>query len=128
MSASNAICSVCRSLFKARRSTARFCSSRCRLINHRNPASKMPPRPAGEPSGEFLSVSGTDSLPAPPQKKRETLRGSPRVEKLPRGILRVERYSNMYRVVLPDGSLSDMTNLARAKDALAATARHEDAV
>jgi hypothetical protein len=25
----------------------------------------------------------------------------------------------MYRLVLPDGTLSDMTNLARAKDALA---------
>ena len=28
----------------------------------------------------------------------------------------------MYQVVLPDGSLSDMVNLTRAKDALAAAA------
>lgn len=30
-----------------------------------------------------------------------------------------ERWSGMYRLRLPDGSLSDMVNLARARDALA---------
>jgi hypothetical protein len=28
-----------------------------------------------------------------------------------------DRYPHMYRIVWPDGQLSDMTNLARAKDA-----------
>ena len=55
MSASSAICSVCRSPFKARRSTARFCSSRCRLINHRSPAAKMPPDPLANPLARFLA-------------------------------------------------------------------------
>jgi len=59
-------------------------------------------------------------LPAPRPKKRETLRASGGLEQLPPGILRDDRYPNMYRVVLPDGSLSDMVNLARARDALAA--------
>jgi hypothetical protein len=120
MSVSSVICSVCKSPFTARRSHARFCSSRCRLINHRASALKTPSRPAGEPAGAFLSVSGTHSLPAPLQMKRETLTASRALEQLPRSIVRDERYRNMYRVVLPDGSLSDMLNLTRAKDALAA--------
>jgi hypothetical protein len=118
MSAPSVICTVCKS--QARRSTARLCSSRCRLINHRRSALNMPPRPAGEPAGALLSVSGTDSLPAFLPKRRETLRASRALEQLPPGIVRDERYRNMYRVVLPDGSLSDMVNLTRAKDALAA--------
>lgn len=32
-------------------------------------------------------------------------------------IVRDERYSDMWRVVRPDGSLSDIVNRARAKDA-----------
>jgi hypothetical protein len=115
-----AICLACRSPFTPRRSTARFCSSRCRLINHRASAPKTPARPAGELADAFLSVSGLPSPSAPLPKKFETLRGSRGPERLPRGILRDKRYPNMYRVVLPDGSLSDMVNLTRAKDALAA--------
>jgi hypothetical protein len=39
---------------------------------------------------------------------------------VPNGIVRDAKYPNMYRLRLPDGSLSDMVNLTRAKDALAA--------
>ena len=47
----------------------------------------------------------------------------PRVSKpLPAGIVRDAKYPSMYRLVLPDGTLSDLLNLTRAKDALA-TAR-----
>jgi hypothetical protein len=38
---------------------------------------------------------------------------------MPPGVVPDERYPGMYRVRLPDGSLSDMVNLARAKDAAA---------
>jgi hypothetical protein len=37
---------------------------------------------------------------------------------LPKGIVRDAKYPNMYRLRLPDGTLSDMVNLRRAKDAL----------
>jgi hypothetical protein len=120
MSAPTTFCATCGSPFAPRRSTRRFCSSRCRLINHRASALNTPARPVGEPDGAFLSVSGTHSLPEPLPKKRETLRASRTPERLPRGIVRDERYPNMYRVVLPDASLTDMLNLTRAKDALAA--------
>jgi hypothetical protein len=39
---------------------------------------------------------------------------------LPPGIVPDERYPAMYRLRLPDGRLSDMVNLTRARDALAA--------
>jgi hypothetical protein len=38
---------------------------------------------------------------------------------LPAGIVRDTVYANMYRLVRPDGSLSDMVNLTKAKDAAA---------
>jgi len=43
---------------------------------------------------------------------------------LPPGIVPDEQYPGMYRLRLPDGSLSDMVNLTRAKDALATV--HEE--
>ena len=111
-----AFCSVCGLPFAPRRATRRFCSSRCRLINHRGSGLKTLPRPAGEPAVAFLSVSGTPSLPAPLPKRCETLRKLRGPERIPPGIVRDNRYPNMYRVVLPDGTLSDMVNLARARD------------
>jgi hypothetical protein len=119
-SALTVICNTCGSPFTGRRSTARFCSPRCRLVRHRASALEVAATGTGAPAGALLSVSGAHSLPAPLPKKRETLWASRGPERLPQGILRDERYPNMYRVVLPDGSLSDTVNLARAKDALAA--------
>ena len=37
---------------------------------------------------------------------------------MPEGIVPEAKWSGMYRLRLPDGSLSAMVNLARAKDAL----------
>ena len=45
---------------------------------------------------------------------------TPVARKLPDGLIRDAIYPNMYRLRLADGSLSDMTNLTRAKDALRA--------
>ena len=113
-----AVCSACGLPFKHRRSTARFCSARCRLINHRASAFTRPPKPVGEPADTFVSVSGSPSPSALHLRKLETLRRG--AKQLPRGIVRDERHPTMYRVVMPDGSLTDMVNLTRAKDALAA--------
>jgi len=38
---------------------------------------------------------------------------------MPHKIVPDSKYPNMYRIVLPDGRLSDMLNLSRAKDASA---------
>jgi hypothetical protein len=113
------ICSACKLPFTPHRSTARFCSARCRLINHRTSAVKTPARPVGEPADAFVSVSGPLSPSAPLLKKPETLTAR-EAKRLPRGVVRDERRPAMYRVFLSDGSLSDMVNLTRARDALAA--------
>jgi hypothetical protein len=126
-SRATAICLACRSPFTPRRSTARFCSSRCRLINHRASAPKTPATPAGELADALLSVSGLPSPSIPLPKKFETLKGSLGPERLPQGILRDERYPNMYRIVLSDGSVSDMVNLTRARDALPASCNSSEA-
>ena len=38
---------------------------------------------------------------------------------MPHKIVPDSKYPNMYRIVLPDGRLSDMLNLSRAKDTAA---------
>jgi hypothetical protein len=112
-----AICSACGLPFSRRRSTARFCSARCRLINHRTSALRTATKPIGEAANAFVSVSGPGSPPAPIPNKVETLTAR-RSKQLPRRVVRDERYPTMYRVVMPDGSLSDIVNLTRALAAI----------
>jgi hypothetical protein len=109
-------CLVCEKLFKPRRSTARFCSPRCRLSAHRASTPAAPPRARQEAAGAFLSVSGHRDTRVASKSSRETLTQ----RKLPSNIVPDEKWPGMYRVRRPDGSLSDMVNLTRAKDALAA--------
>jgi hypothetical protein len=40
------------------------------------------------------------------------------LKSLPAGVVRDAIYPNMYRLVRPNGTLSDMVNLTRAKDAV----------
>jgi hypothetical protein len=49
------------------------------------------------------------------------------VSAVPGAITPDERYSNMYRVRLPDGSWSDMVNRTRARDAARIISEHLDA-
>jgi hypothetical protein len=77
----------------------------------------MAARPPGEAADAFLTVSGSVSPSGPVPKKLETLTGRA-AKQLPHGVVRDERHPTMYRVVRPNGSLSDMVNLTRAKDAL----------
>jgi hypothetical protein len=51
------------------------------------------------------------------QAKSATFRGAKNDPRRPGAITPDERYPKMYRVRLPDGSLSDMVNRTRARDA-----------
>lgn len=122
-----AICQHCGRAFPARRSTARYCTPAHRLAAHRGLPVGCPPEPRGAVQDAIVSVSGRSDTPKPDYpspESRETLKASiSRGSKpLPRGIVHDAVYPNMYRVVLPDGSLSDMVNLTRARDAAAALA------
>jgi hypothetical protein len=97
------ICETCREPFEPRRHWGRFCSTACRVAAHRASA------PVTHPA---LARVGLRSPKSPPRHlvPDVTLR-------IP-GIVPDATYPGMYRVILPDGSLSDMVNLTRAKDAL----------
>ena len=96
-SAPSRLCSHCGSQFRPQRSTARFCSPRCRV--------------AAQRARNRIGMSGGQK----PQSV--TLRRKP--PKLDPRIVPDPKWPGMYRVRRPDGSLTDMVNLTRAKDALA---------
>jgi hypothetical protein len=65
-----------------------------------------------------LSVTATLGISERQKPQSVTLRRKP--PKLDPRIVPDGRWPGMFRLRLPDGSLSDMVNLTRAKDALAA--------
>jgi hypothetical protein len=112
-----ATCESCGNPFKPIRRSARFCSSRCRLISHRSGIAGTPPTATETATGARASVSGhPTSAPAPVFAAEETL--SRRRLKLDPRIVPDAKWPGMYRIKRPDGSLSDMANLTRCRDAL----------
>jgi hypothetical protein len=117
----SATCSACGSQFRPQRSTARFCSSRCRKATQRardrGLPLKVPPQARRDCASAFLSVTtpvgmSEGQIPQSVTLRRKPLKLDPRI--VPDG-----RWPGMFRLRLPDGSLSDILNLTRAKDALA---------
>lgn len=105
-------CPNCSQPFRPKRTAGRpqrFCSPGCRVTAnnaYRNGRSKR------IRSARATSVaSQTNHAPGATSV-------APRVKKLPRGIVADPKWPGMYRVRYPNGRLSDMVNLTRAKDAL----------
>ena len=117
----SATCPNCGSQFRPQRSTARFCSSRCRKATQRARDRGMPINVAATRPGvgvhAVLSVTATLGISREQKPQSVTLRRKPL--KLDPRIVTDGRWLGMFRLRLPDGSLSDLLNLARAKDALA---------
>jgi hypothetical protein len=102
-------CQQCQEQFRPKRTTARFCSTACRMSAHRGAPTKGL---LTAPQAAQKCVTGRSRAadnPTVPKSRSVTL---------PAGLVRDAVYPNMYRLVRPDGSLSDMVNLTRAKDAL----------
>jgi hypothetical protein len=106
-----ATCRCCGRSFQPRRSTARFCSDACRKR-----ASRGAPTLPEKAAGALLSVTGTVGTYASLGSENVTLRR----KSLDPRIVPDPKWPNMYRVRRPDGLLSDMVSLTRAKDALQA--------
>jgi hypothetical protein len=120
-------CKVCRLSFAARRTTAQFCSARCRKAAQRTRArrpwanvtlTRSPPRSA---------VGAHSPKPSACPPARHALSGRQAVSSAvdvtlnlnhPIGIEPDVRWPSMWRVKYADGRVSDMVNLARAQDAL----------
>jgi hypothetical protein len=105
-----ASCSNCGSEFEPQRRSAQFCGATCRKRASRG-ASTAPTNG----TRAFVSVTGTPGSQESTKSIFVTLR---RPKVVPRRIVTDAQWPGMYRLRLRDGSLSDMVNLIRAKDAL----------
>jgi hypothetical protein len=116
----SATCLACGSPFKPQRSTARFCKPRCRVAAQRArdrgiPIGTAATRPSAT-ADAVLSVTTPVSLSEGQKRQNVTLRRKP--PKFDPRIVPDPKWPGMYRVRRPDGSLTDMVNLTRAKEAL----------
>ena len=112
-------CAACKASFHPRRSTARYCGDRCRVAHARS-RSGMPARGSQAAVSAVLSVTGH----APSASATKTAPGAcvtliPQQTRASKPcIVPDDKWPDMYRVRLPNGSLSAMVSLTRAKDAL----------
>src|SRR2546429_6231109 len=115
---SHRTCEQCGVAFEPKRSTARFCGAACRVSAHR----RIPARANRKLCGAFVSVTGMAATQPPSATASVTLRTpiARRSKPLPFNIVPDAKYAGMYRIRLPDGRLTDMVNLTRAKDAASA--------
>src|SRR5262245_36438105 len=110
-------CDHCGQPFTPQRRSARFCSDAHRLAAHRASLGRSqdaPESPSGRSGGHETLKSDARAVATQNTPISETLRQP----KLPKGIVPDAKWPGMYRLVRPDGTLSDMVNLTRAKDAL----------
>jgi hypothetical protein len=120
-SAPGRTCSHCDSQLRPKRSTARFCGPRCRVAAQRTrdrgiPIGTVATRPSAA-ADAILSVTTPVSLSEGQKPQSVTLRRKP--PNLDPRIVPDPKWPGMYRIRRPDGLLTDMTSLTRAKDALA---------
>ena len=115
----SAACSACGAPFRPQRSTARFCSPRCRKATQRARDRGAPIRVAmtrpGVAVDAVLSVTAPVGMSKDQKPKSVTLRRNPL--KLDPRIVPDPKWPGMYRIKRPDGSLSDIANLTRCRDA-----------
>jgi hypothetical protein len=116
----SATCHACGSQFRPQRSTARFCSPRCRKATQRARDRGMPINVAATRPGvgldAVLSVTTTIGMSEGQKPQSVTLKRKP--AKLDPRIVPDPKWPGMYRIRRPDGSLSEMANLTRCRDAL----------
>jgi hypothetical protein len=119
-------CAVCGQEMVRQRAGARYCSGACRIRAHRGIERRLghagdSPREARisvtAGTADHIVTSGrfttpvTDKASIPRGFKRPSRKLDPRIVPDP-------VWPGMYRIRLPDGSLTDIANLTRAKDAL----------
>jgi hypothetical protein len=106
---------------------ARYCSGTCRKLASKARRLAQQPSPENAPKSrrgtELLSTvtcAEFSAVISRPCEGEKTGRGSPKKPVLDPRIVPDDRWPGMYRLRLRDGSLTEnMTNLTRAKDALA---------
>jgi hypothetical protein len=113
-------CQACGREFYGKRSDARTCGDSCRQRLRRS--RQRGNRTRSETRTADLSVTRYSGK-APIHRRARVTDKPPRVtdkptsRRLPPGVVPDANWPGIYRVRLPDGSLSDMVNLTRAKEA-----------
>jgi len=108
---------------------ARYCGTSCRQAAHEDRRTRARARPSSVGQNAPKSAEGSYPLSSVghaensvdvsmPCRGEKTGRGSPKKPVLDPRIVPDEHWPGMYRIRRPDGSLSDMLNLTRARDAL----------
>jgi hypothetical protein len=117
----NATCSHCGGEFKPLRRSARFCGPTCRVAAHRKTDCNANKRARTPPEQALASQNGSEAQSARSEPKN-TSAATKRLSVTQRhdalAIIPDARWPGMHRVRRPDGSLSDMVNFTRAKEAL----------
>ena len=116
LSASTAVCRHCGECFPLSRHDATYCSARCKQAAYRARNSVTAPERRGGVAGALKSPEGTPGGVSPfirnkQQKEPHKVGGY--------SIVPDDRCPGMYRIRKPDGSLADIVNLARAREAIA---------
>jgi hypothetical protein len=113
-------CLHCGKHFTARRHTARFCSGAHRLAAHRRSPISGPARAPTVALDAFISVTGTQDTHSRDRgnNQGDVTLTTQQPRGLDRRIVPDAKWPGMYRIRRPDGSLTDMVNLTRAKEAL----------
>jgi hypothetical protein len=116
----SATCPACGVQFRPQRSTARFCSPRCRKATQRARDRGMPINVAATRPGVGLDavVSVTTTIGMSEGQKPQSVTLRRKAPKLDPRVVPDEHWPGMFRIRRPDGSLSDMVNLTRVRDAL----------
>jgi hypothetical protein len=118
----NVACQNCGRVLNPCRSTARYCGGACRVAAQRKRdrglAVERPRKLVGGLSRAFLALQAPSTIARGQTGVDVTLTRFPKLD--PRIVLDA-KWPSMYRIRLPNGGLSDMLNLTRAKDALASS-------
>jgi hypothetical protein len=114
--ATTAVCRHCGERFPLSRRDTTYCSPRCKQAAYRARNRVTAPEWRGGVTGALKSPEGTPGGVFPfirnkPQKEPHKVGGI--------SIVPDDRWPGMYRIRKPDGSLTDIVNLARARDAIA---------
>jgi hypothetical protein len=111
-------CSHCGTEFKPLRRSARFCSSTCRVAAHRKAdcnANLAADTPSEAPR---TSQNGSKVHAGRPEQIKAPTAGKPLSVTRSYAIVPDAKWPGMYRIKRPDGTLTEMVNRTRARDAL----------
>src|SRR5262245_26430408 len=122
LNASPTECAACGAQFRLQRSTARFCSPRCRKAAQRTrdrgtPVNVAVKRPSVA-ADAVLSVTATIDISKGQTPRSVTIRPPRKPPNINPRIVADPKWPGMYRIKRRDGSLTEMVSLSRAKDAL----------